>query len=391
MAGQDVPIQQARNELLPDGSIRNTTITGKRDALQSSLEAVGGDLSKLGISDGVLDTDLVRLGVDIDGSLTGFGLPPGGANVELPPQLPANFPIPKLRGKYLLEAEANLIDLDAIDFLYFDQEIVFRPNFKVRLRFDKPVEVRVVGSGAGFETLPPDGNGGYVMELPVSADAASTLEVKQVEGGVTITPSYSISDNLFENNLDWLINSGIQGTVGQLVLGGAIVAIAGPIFTGVSDLDSFNFALGQFAPTFDNPIRIPAHDHFNLGGFGNPVAGSALSVSANRVGPTRTVTAPPTAGTTPGITPTPGGGEPTVTGTVSPPSTPTPTATPLPCLGDCDGDRSVSINELVLAVNIASGSSPVSECPAADRSRDGQVTVDEVVACVTSALVGCPR
>ena len=106
------------------------------------------------------------------------------------------------------------------------------------------------------------------MELPVSADAASTLKVKQVEGGVTITPSYSISDNLFENNLDWLINSGIQGTVGQLVLGGAIVAIAGPIFTGVSDLDSFNFALGEFAPTFDNPIRIPAHDHFNLGGFG---------------------------------------------------------------------------------------------------------------------------
>jgi len=33
---------------------------------------------------------------------------------------------------------------------------------------------------------------------------------------------------------------------------------------------------------------------------------------------------------------------------------------------DCDGDRSVSISELVLAVNIASGSSPVSECLAAD-------------------------
>jgi hypothetical protein len=97
---------------------------------------------------------------------------------------------------------------------------------------------------------------------------------------------------------------------------------------------------------------------------------------------TSTVTSTPTV--TPTDTPLP-----TVTPTHEP--SPTPTATPVPCIGDCDGNRAVSISELVLAVKIASGSSPVSECLAADRNRNGTVTVDELISCVTSGLVGCPR
>jgi hypothetical protein len=50
----------------------------------------------------------------------------------------------------------------------------------------------------------------------------------------------------------------------------------------------------------------------------------------------------------------------------------------------------VSINELILGVNIANGSAPPSACPAADRNASGTVTIDELVAAVNSAAQGCP-
>jgi hypothetical protein len=59
------------------------------------------------------------------------------------------------------------------------------------------------------------------------------------------------------------------------------------------------------------------------------------------------------------------------------------------CVGDCDGDGSVTIDELVRAVNIALSLTTARDCPAADRDGDGQVTVDEVVTAVNNALLGC--
>jgi hypothetical protein len=345
VAGEDIPIEQARNQLLADGSVRNTTITGKRDALESSLEAVGGDLTKLGISDGIVDTDLVRFGVDIDGSLVGFGLPPGGADVQLPPQLPANFFINKLAGKRLLEIEANLIDLDAVDYLYFDQEIIFRPNLVVELIFDKAVLVREAGE-VTFGPLEANGFGEYVAELPIVPGGIEAIEVIQPAGGVSITPRYSIEGNVFENNLDWLINTGIQGTVGQLNIGGYIAAIVAPLITGLSAVESLNFALGQFTPTFDEPIRIPAHESFSLPGFGEPFVGTTLSVGLR-------------------------------------------TVPPLECAGDCNGDERVTVDEILAMLNIALGASPVAICSAGDVNADLVVTVDEILAGLGGALMGC--
>ena len=78
---------------------------------------------------------------------------------------------------------------------------------------------------------------------------------------------------------------------------------------------------------------------------------------------------------------------------------PTPTATSVPtatntpgsgvCVGDCSGDGTVSIDELVKAVNIALGSVSIDVCPAADRNGNGMVTIDELLAAVNAALGGC--
>lgn len=59
------------------------------------------------------------------------------------------------------------------------------------------------------------------------------------------------------------------------------------------------------------------------------------------------------------------------------------------CVGDCNGDGRVSINELILGVNIAVGQQPLSACPAFDVNMDGSVRINELVAAVNAALMGC--
>jgi hypothetical protein len=59
------------------------------------------------------------------------------------------------------------------------------------------------------------------------------------------------------------------------------------------------------------------------------------------------------------------------------------------CAGDCNNDRSVGVDELLMLVNIALGAADVSTCTVADANADGQITVDEVLAAVNMALTSC--
>jgi hypothetical protein len=50
----------------------------------------------------------------------------------------------------------------------------------------------------------------------------------------------------------------------------------------------------------------------------------------------------------------------------------------------------VTVDELVLAVNIALDDLPVAACRAVDRNGSGQVTINELIQAVANALNGCP-
>lgn len=76
---------------------------------------------------------------------------------------------------------------------------------------------------------------------------------------------------------------------------------------------------------------------------------------------------------------------PTETLTLPPPPTPSPPA----CVGDCDGSREVTVDEIMVLIGIALGQQAVDLCRAADRDGDGTVFVDEIVAAVQAALAGC--
>lgn len=60
------------------------------------------------------------------------------------------------------------------------------------------------------------------------------------------------------------------------------------------------------------------------------------------------------------------------------------------CLGDCNSGGSVTVDELLVGLNIALGTNPVDDCPAFEATTDGAVTVDELVRGVQNALQGCP-
>jgi EF hand len=59
------------------------------------------------------------------------------------------------------------------------------------------------------------------------------------------------------------------------------------------------------------------------------------------------------------------------------------------CVGDCNGDGTVTINELITGVGIALSQTSVSACRAMDSNNDGRITIDELVAAVNSALDNC--
>jgi hypothetical protein len=59
------------------------------------------------------------------------------------------------------------------------------------------------------------------------------------------------------------------------------------------------------------------------------------------------------------------------------------------CVGDCNGNGMVGINELVLGVNISLGLQPVSACEAFDCQNNGMVGVNCLIQGVNNSLLGC--
>jgi len=85
----------------------------------------------------------------------------------------------------------------------------------------------------------------------------------------------------------------------------------------------------------------------------------------------------------------------TATETSSPLPTETPTETPTaipppPCAGDCDDSGQVTVDEIVMMVNIALGDDVLASCRAGNIDGDGMITVDEIIVAVNNLLFGCP-
>jgi hypothetical protein len=77
----------------------------------------------------------------------------------------------------------------------------------------------------------------------------------------------------------------------------------------------------------------------------------------------------------------------------SPAATPTATATPTPtvavaCIGDCNHDGAVTVEELIVGVNMVLGNVPLSRCPEFETPVHG-LDVTGLVQAASKALYGC--
>lgn len=214
-------------------------------------------------------------------------------------------------------------------------------------------------------------SGPLIFEIDVTDDVRAVLAATPATIGVV----WRTNDSPSATSLDHLGDSG-----------------GGPPGVNGSFLPYLVIELGAFATATPTATAIP----------------TATSTSAPTTSATRTATIPPTATATevPTLTPTaiptatstllPG--EPTHTATATVPTAtatatvPTPTATETadvpPCAGDCNGNRAVSVNELILGVTMSLGNGAAS-CGAMDRNDDGTISVNELISAVNAALSGC--
>jgi cysteine-rich repeat protein len=117
---------------------------------------------------------------------------------------------------------------------------------------------------------------------------------------------------------------------------------------------------------------------------------SPTSTSSSTATPSASATATPTGTTTSTATavdtPSPTS---TSSSTATPSASATATRTPINCVGDCNGDGRVTVEEMIRGVSIALGTSPTALCPAMDRNQDSEIGIFELINAVSNALEGC--
>jgi hypothetical protein len=67
-----------------------------------------------------------------------------------------------------------------------------------------------------------------------------------------------------------------------------------------------------------------------------------------------------------------------------------PPATLAACPGDCRGDGTVTVDDLLIGVNLILEIVPLSRCPVFDVNGDAHVTIDDLIIALNAALNGCP-
>jgi subtilisin family serine protease len=240
-------------------------------------------------------------------------------------------------------------------------------------------EVSVVPNDFTPPTTPVVTDDGTVTASKTTLHA--TWSASDPESGIS---QYEYGIGTFPGDVDVVTWTGV-GTATEITKTGLNLGVGGTYYfavrahNGVSMVSTLGTSDGI---TVVNPTVTPTPTHTPTN-----TATPTPSWTLTPV-PTNTPTSSPTH--TAALTPSP-----TSTQTAPPTATQPPTvivtatATPPLCTGDCDGDGAVTVDELVVGVNIALGSAQVDACRVFDASNDGSVTVDELVAAVGYALNGC--
>jgi hypothetical protein len=208
--------------------------------------------------------------------------------------------------------------------------------------------------------------------------AGGTAPTVALDGPATVAPgtmatyTFTVTGNSVAAGLDVAVTGGqlsVDSAQGARIQGGEVVHNARKNYVDGSASWTFTFT----APSSAGTVTMFAA--------GNNVNGNDNSVG-DRAAATQLMINVAAAVDTPTPSPTP---------TVPIGDTPTPTHTsgPIPCVGDCDDNGVVVVNELVTGVNIALDRAEVSQCPDFDIDGSQTVSVNELVSGVNALLRGC--
>lgn len=217
---------------------------------------------------------------------------------------------------------------------------------------------------------------------------AVLILVSVVAAATGVAPAVAQSGGGYDLTWSTVDGGGTFSAGGTATLGGTIgQADAGMLNGGTYSLRGGFWATAP-PPATPTPTRTPTPSATRT-----PTRTSTPSqtfTASRSATPTRTPTTTPTRTRT-GTPPATATSTRTNTATRSATSTrtPTPTATPPECVGDCGQDGDVSVNELIVMVNIALGNAPRSLCVARDRNGNGVITIDEILSAVNNALNSC--
>jgi hypothetical protein len=226
------------------------------------------------------------------------------------------------------------------------------------------------------------------IELPLLAGTDAALSGSTTLARPLQSPPMRSSDgdvlscivqNLSDESVD--VEAHIDNGLDTIITSGDVTVLPGRALTVASTTTQVFGAFCQFEIGSRANIRGFAQ-LMDIGGSNTRLLYGASAplvvVPVPTPSPSHTATVDPTVSVTP-ASPTP-----------SATTDPTTAATPTECLGDCDGNGSVSISELVTMVNIALGNRPLADCLAGDRDGGGSITIAELIAAVNNALNGCP-
>ncbi len=222
-----------------------------------------------------------------------------------------------------------------------------------------------------------DGRAGQTLTVPITMHLGSDT-VAFFAATFTVVPESGVP--AISNKLSYKTASGVPGPdIQSAVQAQAKLAIAyilstiDPPLTGTVEVG-----------TLMVPIPAGAAGKYDVQ-VSEVSAGDMVGRKVNISGQDGTITVE--GGPTPTDTPT---ATPTGTATLTPTRTPTatPTETRKPCAGDCNGDRVVTVDELLTLANVALGNLPSAACvPGASSAADGNLTA--IVQAINNAVHGC--
>jgi hypothetical protein len=202
-------------------------------------------------------------------------------------------------------------------------------------------------------------NGAFVNYLTIARTAAAPIDASVIRAANDLI-------RVTDNSVD------VRATAGGSFLGSVNTGATGRVIGGptVATVGTGTYSYIWWNIHFDSYFNDSLQDGWSAENF-------LVRTGAWQATPTNTpVTPSPTLTRTRTTTP-------------SATATRTPTVTPR-CVGDCNGDSSVTIDEILSMVDIALGNAETSTCAPADANGDQEITIDEILKAVNDALNGCP-